>query len=394
HRVMFLGGALQLVLSLLFWSAELLARQAGTTLGSSAVPLTQLHAFQMLFGVFPFFLFGFLMTTYPRWMDGPPVPRGHVLAAFLPMALGVLLAYLAPWAGRAAWALGALLLLAGFVAGSLALWRVYRLAPATDKHYERHLNTVLVAAQLAQLAFLGWLLSGAGWALGAAQAVGLWLFLVPLLLVVGHRMIPYFSSSVLAGYRVVQPRWSLPLAWLAVSGHAACDLLGWVGWRALPDALLFAVALQLTLAWRLRASLQVRLLGVLHLAFAGLALGMALYLLQDLAWLAGEAWLLGRAPLHALGIGFVAAMVVAMASRVSLGHSGRALELDRYGWYCFLGVELALLLRVLAEMPWPLAWLRDGLTLLAALAWLVALGAWTARFAPIYLRPRVDGRAG
>ena len=50
-----------------------------------------------------------------------------------------------------------------------------------------------------------------------------------------------------------------------------------------------------------------------------------------------------------LGIGFFTGMVVAMASRVTLGHSGRALEADDLTWYVLLGINIATLLRIVAE---------------------------------------------
>jgi uncharacterized protein involved in response to NO len=348
----------------------------------------------MTYALFPFFMFGFLMTTYPRWMNGPEVPRPHYIAAFVPLAAGVLAVYATPWFGRPVLIAGALLGAVGFATGSLALWRVYRAAPATDKHYERHLNSALACALAGQAAFLAWLLGAGSHWLALATTAGFWLFLVPVLVIVGHRMIPFFSVNALADYRLVQPRWSLPLMWVGVLGHAACDLLGLGAWRLLPDALLLGVALQLTLAWKLPASLSVKLLAVLHIAFAGLSFGMALFVAQDLALLAGYAAWLGRAPQHALAIGFVTAMALGMVTRVTLGHSGRALEMDGYAWTCFLGIEAALLLRVAAEMPWPTAWFSGALSLAAALAWLLAVGAWVARFAPYYLQRRVDGNPG
>lgn len=58
---------------------------------------------------------------------------------------------------------------------------------------------------------------------------------------------------------------------------------------------------------------------MLHIAFLWLAIGMTLYTVQSLTLLITGVDYLGRAPLHALGIGFFTGMVVAMASRVTLG---------------------------------------------------------------------------
>ncbi len=103
---------------------------------------------------------------------------------------------------------------------------------------------------------------------------------------------------------------------------------------------------------------------------------------------------LGRAPLHALSIGLIAGMTLAMASRVSLGHSGRALIADTLVWLCCWGLHLSALLRVLGELPATSDLLPIPTNLLAASLWLASVIPWALRFAPIYLRPRVDGRPG
>ena len=65
--------------------------------------------------------------------------------------------------------------------------------------------------------------------------------------------------------------------------------------------------------------------------------------------LTGE-WVLGRAPIHALGMGFFGGMLVAMVTRVTMGHSGRPLRMDRLTLVCFLVLQVGALLRVLSEV--------------------------------------------
>jgi len=85
--------------------------------------------------------------------------------------------------------------------------------------------------------------------------------------------------------------------------------------------------------------------------------------------------------------------VVAMATRVTMGHSGRPLRMDRWALACFLGVQLAAVARVAGEVATAPAAIRN-LLLGSAVLWLLAFGAWTARHAGILLAPRADGRPG
>jgi uncharacterized protein involved in response to NO len=120
---------------------------------------------------------------------------------------------------------------------------------------------------------------------------------------------------------------------------------------------------------------------------------MLLQAARDGAFVAGGEWALGRAPIHALGMGFFGGLLIAMVTRVTMGHSGRPLAMDRIAFGCFLAVQAAALARVLSEVvsaPAAIQWLLLG----SVAAWLAAFAVWGSRNAVIYLTPRIDGRPG
>lgn len=133
---------------------------------------------------------------------------------------------------------------------------------------------------------------------------------------------------------------------------------------------------------------------VLHIGFLWLGIAALLYVIQSASqFITGIPWL-GLAPLHALTIGYFSTIVLGMATRVTLGHSGRALVADRITWWLFMGFQAAVVLRVAGDIwtGWPMAIWHPHL--LAGLVWLVCFGSWFANYAPIYWRPRVDGKPG
>ena len=395
HRMMFFGGALQLIAAVAFWLSELGDLYAGWWRAPrTVIPAVWAHAFLMIYGLFPFFMFGFLMTTYPRWMNGTPVPRRSYAAAFAWLATGTVLFYAGLFAAKTLLAVAVAVLLVGWTVVLRALFSVFVLAPAKDKHYERFLNAALLAGWLGVFSYGLWLLSGQEAFLNFALRDGVWLFLVPVLFTVSHRMIPYFSSCVLSDYRVVQPRWSLPLLAVGVAGHTVLELAGARRWLFLFDVPLALMALHHTIQWDFRRSFQVRLLAMLHVAFLWFGIAMALYGVQSLVLAVTGTLILGLAPLHALAIGFILSMVVAMATRVTLGHSGRPLAADDFTWACLMGVSVTALLRIGAEIPPFDRAVGVNLSVLAALAWLASLTPWVLKYAPMYLRRRVDGKPG
>ncbi|TAM46920.1 MAG: NnrS family protein [Gammaproteobacteria bacterium] len=390
HRMLFLGGVTQIVLVMLLWAAELAGRAGGGWALPWNVPPFWAHTFLMVYGLFPFFIFGFLLTVYPRWMGGEAVRPARYIPVFVALAAGMALVYAGFFSTRYVLAAGAMLCLLGWATAYYTLFDVYRRAPQRGPH-EAVLNAALAAGIAGQIVFLHGVLADQVRSIALARDIGLWLFLLPVLFTVSHRMIPFFSSTVLPNYTPVRPAWALSVLVAGALGHFAFEVAALVAWRFIFDLPMAAAALYLTWAWKLRRSFAVRLLAMLHVAFLWFGLGMALEAAQSLAWLITGQDVFGRAALHALGIGFVTGMLVAMASRVTLGHSGLPLAADRFTWWVFAGVNVVALLRIAAEFA---GGAGGALNTLAALAWLVVLWPWVSRYAPIYLRPRADGKPG
>jgi uncharacterized protein involved in response to NO len=391
HRMMFFAGALQVILVMGLWLVELAGRAGWWPTLSLAVAPTWAHMYLMLFGVFPFFIFGFLLTVYPRWMGGTAVPASRYVSAFAFLAAGMILFYAGLFTSRIVLAAALALQLAGWGVTLYSLLAVFLQAPKRGPH-ERLLNLALVAGMLGIACFLAGVFSGAPMAFLLARELGLWLFMVPVVFLVAHRMIPFFSQSALINYIMVRPTWGPPLMFLCAVGHVLLELTGQTAWRFLADAPLALAALHHSWVWQFRRSFHARLLAMLHIAFLWLGFGMALYTVQSLALLVTGVDYFGRAPLHALGIGFFTGMVVAMASRVTLGHSGRALEANDLTWYVLFGVNIAAMLRIVAEfLPGTVGGILNAL---AAATWLLSFLLWGWLYAPMYLRPRIDRKPG
>jgi len=388
--MLFLAGAVQILLTLAWWLLELAARALGFLSPTTALPAAWGHSFLMLYGVFPFFIFGFLFTVYPRWLRGAAITRGAYVPVFTLLFGGILL--FAAGLILELWivVLALVVFLAGWAVALACLLRVYARARERGPH-ERLLNLALAVGLLGIAVFLASVLTGSARLFMLARELGLWLFLVPVVFLVSHRMIPFFSQSTLLNYTLVRPSWGPSLMAVCVTVHAALELSGLAQWRFLADLPLAVAALHHSWVWQFRRSFNARLLAMLHIAFLWLGIAMSLYAAQSILLLVTGSDYLGRAPLHALGIGFLTCMVVAMASRVTLGHSGRALSADTLTWAVLLGVNASAVLRIAGEfVPQLASWLN----LLAALVWLAALSPWVRRYLPMYLQPRADHQSG
>ncbi len=389
HRLLFLGGAVAVLLTMTWWALELGAGTFGFNLPQPAVPPPWAHAMLAQYGMLPMFILGFLLTVFPRWLGQPALRLRHYLPVFALQFGGYLLAHVGLLGHRPLLVAGFVSMLAALLVALAVLGRV--LAAAGSRHVHAvSCFAALCMGAVGQGAFLAYLLGASWWWAMLAIQLGTFGFLLPMYLGVCHRMIPFFTSRVVPGYRMVRPRWSLPVLWALLLGHLALSLAHAQSGLWLVDAPLAAVLAWHAWAWQPWRAMRPGLLAVLHLAFAWLPFAFVLYTLQSAVYAVTGVFVLGRAPLHALAIGFFGSMLLAMVTRVTQGHSGRPLQMGATAWFGFVTLQLVALSRMLAAIgPERNAWL-----LLAVGGWLLAFLPWVVHSAWIYLTPRVDGMEG
>lgn len=389
HRLLFFIGAGNVLLAMLWWTLHLAGlRWPALALPSPSVPAGWLHANLMQYQVLASFVFGFLLTVFPRWIGLPEIARWR----YAPVGIGLLSGQIATLCGAfgvpSALQLGGLMTLAGWLAGMSALWPLLWRDPGETWH-ARACFAALVCGLIGLACWLAFLFGASPrWAYCAIK-LGTFGFLLPVYFTVAHRMFPFFAQSAIPGYRPWRPLWLLALLWLFVFAHLGLELLHAYRWLWLADAPLLALSLSMLWRWWPRAP-QPFLLRALFIGLAWLPVAFALYLAQSAGYALTGVYMLGRAPAHALFVGFFGSVLVAMVTRVTQGHSGRPLAMPPVARYAFLAVQCVAALRIVAEFaPDAAAWQAA-----AAAAWLIALSPWALRIGHVVTTPRIDGNPG
>ncbi|HEU4664905.1 MAG TPA: NnrS family protein [Dokdonella sp.] len=390
HRLMFCAGASAVIVSMLWWACWLAAAYFGHAFPAAPVPPGWAHAVFTQYGMLPPFIFGFLLTVFPRWMAQPALARRHYVPVFAGVFGGYLLAHAGLLGSKSLLVSGIALMLGGWIAGLVALGGVLVRNGAQDRHALSCFIALVLGA--CGLAAFGAFALGAPWQFAyVAIRLGTFGLLLPVYFTVSHRMIPFFSGNVVGPrYRVFKPAWSLPLLWCLLLAHLALDLAHRQDVLWLADVPLAAFFLVHWLGWQPWKCLRPGLLAVLHLAGAWSWIAFALYAAQSLLAYTDHGFLFARAPAHALTVGFFGSMLVAMVTRVTQGHSGRPLEMGRIPWLTFCLLQVVVLVRLYAEFSADLPrWL-----VVAAFGWLIAFLPWVLRSLWIFLTPRADGKPG
>lgn len=376
-RPFFLAGSVYALLAVPLWVA------AWTGLFPGFQPTggwLAWHRHEMLFGFAMAIVAGFLLTAVQTW-TGQVAPSGNRL-----MALAML------WlAARLGWLFGLpLVLLIPLellfplaVAGLMAqmLWAVRQ-----KRNYPIIVVLSLMTAVDALL--LAGLAQGDDGLQRQGVLAGLWL-VAALMALIGGRVIPFFTQRGLGWVEAIKPWVWLDVALLVGTGLIAVLYALGIALQAHPLlGVLFAAIgaghLLRLARWYDKGIWGVPLLWSLHMAMLWLvvaAFGLAL-------WHFG---LLGNSSpsLHALSVGSMSGLILAMIARVTLGHTGRPLQPPAGVTAAFMLFNLGTAARVFLAAEWPVGGLW-----LAALCWSLAFFIYVGRYAPMLVSARVDGHPG
>ncbi len=368
-RPFFLGAGLFAVLGMILWFGYF---QFGWTLPVVAPP-AQWHGHEMIFGFVAAAIAGFILTALPNWTKTPPV------------------------AGR-------------WLAALVVLWGLGRLLVTTSVVWPAGLVAVVDTAFLVSLAgYVGWaLIESQNWRnlvfLVALFAViggnvlfhaeqlgladdggddGLRLALngiVLLITIIGGRIVPAFTRNALDREGIahdIKPRAWLDMAVIiTVFAIIPADLFGRGSFTAAAVTLVAAILSTLRfLTWQSERTLGMPMVWSLHLGYLWLVVGLFMKgLAASLPSLAGIVWI------HAITIGAVGTMIMAVMTRATLGHTGGALVASRTTAIAYGAVTVSAIARIIApEVPDALYLFLLGLS---AIAWIAVFATFVVEFWP------------
>ncbi len=337
------------------------------------------HSHEMIFGFTGAILAGFLLTAVENW-TGRTTAKGALLAVLVGLwTVGRLVGLGGVTAAIAGMAeLSFLPVLAVVLAIPIILSRSKRnylllgmlpLLWVCDVHHHLRASGLLPQSYL------------------RSDLVAVDLIVVVLIIITG-RIVPLFTRNALLTEDVK------PIPALNIAAIVAALLVAAVEVAA-PSSPVMAVAaaaagilvLARSVAWGAHRTLARPILWVLHLGHAWIWIGFFLK--------AASAWGMmvpSSAATHALTAGAIGTLTIGMMARVTLGHTGRALEVSPLMVVGFAAVTAGAVIRVFG--PWYRADLTATMLIVSATCWAVAFLVYVTVNAKFLVTPRPDGKAG
>jgi uncharacterized protein involved in response to NO len=370
-RPFFMAAGVWAVMAMALWLGAILK---GWPVGGSYGAINW-HAHEMLFGYASAALAGFMLTAVPNWTGRLPVSGRPLLVLVLIWCAGRMAMLMPDAGGLAASAIIESLFLPAlaFVAGREIVsgrnWKNLKILAA------------LVTLSMANVSFHAAVLTGfdSGYAYRGTIAA-----LLMLIALVGGRIVPSFTRNWLAKRRLGLPAPfdRVDQAALIVTGIA---LLSWTikGVPMVTAGLcLAAAALQALRLWRWRGWLarSEPIVLILHVAYVFIPLGLLAIVASTVGWTSEIS------SLHLFTVGAIGLMTLAVMTRATLGHTGRAVAASGTMCAAYAALIAAALFRPAAEA---IPELYTLLLTISAILWLFAFGAFLVACGPMLVSPRL-----
>ena len=379
-RPLFLGGTIFSIITIAWWSYFWANPFSWLPYGG---PIWW-HDHEMLFGFGASIVVGFLLTAVQTW-TGVTGLRGRPL---LVLTLAWLL-------GRLLLALGAGLPLWVVMAGDLLFLILATIAMAYPVFKAKQRKNMIFVPILAILALLNgvshWGVVTNQPELAQFSLHGAIMMFVLIIAILGGRVIPFFTAN---GAGVDKKP---PMKWLEIVSIASIVVLvaiAFVGFNKVPSNLLLTVSSIAAIAngwrflrWNGQHCARIPLLWSLHLSYAFIPLGFIVLALYAAGYTASLS-----AALHCFTAGAMGGMILAMISRVTLGHTGRPLQPPKLMSIGYRAIVVGAVLRIVFP-----GWFPEGSSRAIGLAgglWVLGYGIYVFYYGPMLVAARADGRSG
>lgn len=372
-RPLFLLASLFSIFGLLVWNGILTGNLALNLYGGSL----WWHMHEMLFGFVAAIIVGFLLTAVQNW-TGVRGLNGKGLLLLVAIWLIARILFFFP--DSLPHSLIAIVDIAFLPLAATAL--AY---PIVKVKLWRNLMFIPILLIMASTnAMMHYSLASQNPQLMSTASSAMILLVTLVMCIMGGRVFPMFTANGTKTQRVNAIGWLEKL----VLGSTLLAVLTTFNFIQLPSIFITVIFFVASAAnairvfrWKIWVTFKTPLVWSLHVSYWCIAIGLFMYGLSEITVSVTHSQ-----AIHALTVGAMASMILAMISRVSLGHTGRRIVVGKVMTMAFMAIILAFIIRVFGSY-----WISNYSQVISMAIgfWVIGYGCFVALYFPILTKARV-----
>ena len=332
------------------------------------------HGYSMIFLIFTQFFLGFLLTTFPRFSATNPIEKRSYLTIWT-FALIASIFFIATIFFKEAFFPSFIALIFEQTISFSIFYKIYK-KTSTEK-YDQY--WILVSFGIGIFSNLSFLLSfialdqkAALIYLQTAINYGIYLYLIFLAVTVASRMVPFFS------HRIIKKNLKfLPVLFFLFLSRSFLESLYPKAVFLIDMAAAIWTAKEIK-RWQLPFPNKEPLLWILHIAVFWIPAALFIGALSEISRELIGAYLF-KLPLHTLALGFLTTILIGFGTRVTIGHSGNVLKIDKTTLYIFYFTQIVVFFRIIFSVTGYFGKISPFFDI-SALLWIVLFSWWLIKY--------------
>lgn len=342
-----------------------------------AITPSSFHAYGIIFLMFTPAFLAFLFTTFPRFSSTEPIEIKTYMSVFTFYYLGSILYLLGSIVTPVFSGAAMFIIFVGHFKGMLLLRNMYLTTSMEDK---QDIYWILLAMKWGVFSHLLFIIAALFYMplMGLSTEISIYLYLFLLTFIVAQRMVPFFSHCMIEKNEKL-----LVVVFSLLVLHIILEGIVTHGSFIVDLALGYIIGKEI-LRWKLPFPNPNPLLWVLHIAMYWIPIAFILAALSNLLTLITGADFLFL-DTHVLILGFVFTMLIGFGTRVTLGHSGNAMQADNWVKVLFIWTQVVVAVRILTSISSAFGWNFMILFDISATVWMLMFIVWALRFFPVLI---------
>ncbi len=382
HQPFFTSGMVLLIIFLFLLGAKQL------NIINLNVSIFKLHAYPMIHIVFVQFFLGFLFVVFPKFLMQASVDIKAYMSRYFLYLSGSITYISSLFISTNLTKVALIILLIANITSFQTLFKIYKKSVVTDK---RDTSWILIAFAFGILSNLVFFISSFSFSFAFLLQkfsinLGFYLFIFALIFTVSQRMIPFFTTGKVPGYKINKSKYLLEISSILLGLKTISSTLNYPLFSAVVNFALFAFFAYELLRWRLPILKTTAIMWILYLALLWIPIGFFISFVESISDILSVGFFFEQSPLHIIAIGYFVTILIGFGTRVTLGHSGRVPTADKITIAIFWSVQLVVLVRFFSGVSSNFGLNYYPLIASSAFLLVLVLLVWVFKYLPILIR--------
>ncbi len=350
--------------------------------------LMTFHAYAFIFVLFIQFFLGFLFVVFPRFLIQANIEPKVYMQQFFLYFVGSYTFLIALVFSSNLYFIGLILVFIAQILSFKTLYAIYQNSIVKDKYDTKWVLIGFATGLIAHAIFLVSLLdfSHSNILQQFAIHAGFYLFLFIIIFAISQRMIPFFTSMKVSGYKINKSKNLMEKVYGLLFLKLIVLTIGEPRLYFLADIPLFLFFTYELYKWKLPVFKTSAIMWVLFISLYWIPLGFFIASLESLSALFNLGIIFEKASLHTFAVGYFLTVLIGFGTRVVLGHSGQTPHADKIAIAMFIFIQLIVLVRLFASFSLNFSldyifWINHSALLLV-----LALLAWSVKYLGILIK--------